>query len=204
LQGWGGMRRRTMLQMAGAGLLAGAGTERVQLALRTGFGSIMLVLQTRAAPLSAGAFLAAVDAGAYEGGRFTRVVRPDNDHGLPKISVVQGAGREGGPTLKTIAHETTRHTGLKHLNGALSLPRGAIGTATGGEFFICVGDQPGLDFGGERNHDGQGFAAFGQVSAGMDIVRRIWSMDANGPSPDSYTRGQMLRVAVPILQISRV
>jgi peptidyl-prolyl cis-trans isomerase A (cyclophilin A) len=198
------MRRRMMLQMAASGLLVGAGAEAVHLAVRTGLGSVMLTLHMQAAPLSAGAFLAAVDAGAYKGGTFTRVVRPDNDHGSPKISVVQGASREGGPTLKPVAHESTQHTGLRHLNGTLSLPRDAVGTATGGEFFICVGDQPALDFGGERNHDGQGFAAFGQVSAGMDIVRRIWGMDANGPSLDRYTRGQMLRAAVPILQMSRV
>jgi peptidyl-prolyl cis-trans isomerase A (cyclophilin A) len=185
-------------------VLCGAGLESVRLVLHTGLGSVTLALDTRRAPLSAGAFLAATDAGVYSGGTFTRVVRPDNDHGTPKISVVQGEGREGAPKLSPIVHETTQITGLRHLDGTISLPRDAVGTATGGEFFICIGDQPGLDFGAKRNRDGQGFAAFGQVTSGMDIVRRIWGMDANGPSPDPYTKGQMLRVPVPILGITRV
>jgi peptidyl-prolyl cis-trans isomerase A (cyclophilin A) len=173
-------------------------------AMHTRLGVIVLALDTVHAPASAGAFLAAIDAGAYTGGRFTRVVRPDNDHGHPKISVVQGAARLGGPTLPSVPHETTRQTGLRHLDGTLSLPRDAVGSATGAEFFICVGDQPGLDFGATRNHDGQGFAAFGRVTHGMEIVRKIWRMDARGNSPDSYTQGQMLRVPVPILGISRL
>ncbi len=197
------MRRRTMVQMAAAGVLAGAGPEAMQVALTTSLGQITLTLDTRRAPLSSGAFLAAVDQGIYTNGTFTRVVRPDNDHGSPPIAVVQGGARtEAG--LKPIAHESTRQTGLRHLNGTLSLPRDGVGTATGGEFFICIGDQPGLDFGGARNHDGQGFAAFGRVTAGMEIVRRIWTMDASGPSPDTYTLGQMLRVPVPILRATRL
>jgi len=67
-----------------------------------------------------------------------------------------------------------------------------------------VGDQPALDFGARRNKDGQGFAAFGRVTSGMDIVRRIWAMDANGPSPDAYTQGQMLRSPVPIIAATRL
>jgi peptidyl-prolyl cis-trans isomerase A (cyclophilin A) len=198
------MRRRTVLQVVAAGVLVGAGPEMVRVVMRTGLGRVVLTLDTARAPLSAGAFLAAVESGAYRDGIFTRVVRPENDHGSPKISVVQGAARKDAPALKPIAHETTQHTGLKHLDGTISLPRDGVGTATGGEFFICVGDQPGLDFGGRRNHDGQGFAAFGQVIAGMDIVRRIWRMDADGPSPDAYTKGQMLRVPVPIEGIARL
>jgi peptidyl-prolyl cis-trans isomerase A (cyclophilin A) len=193
------MRRRTVLQIGAAGLLVGAAPGQTRVALQTSIGQVMLSLETLRAPLSAGAFLAAIEAGIYAGGTFSRVVRQDNDHGSPMISVVQGGARtEAG--LRPIAHESTRQTGLRHRDGTLSLPRGALGTATGGEFFICVGDQPGLDFGGGRNHDGQGFAAFGQVTAGMHIVRQIWAMDANGPSTDTYTKGQMLRVPVPILR----
>ncbi len=197
------MRRRTVLQIGAAGLLAGAAAEQIRVALQTSIGQVMLSLDTLRAPLSAGAFLAAIDAGLYGGGTFSRVVRQDNDHGSPQISVVQGGARtEAG--LKPVAHESTRQTGLRHLNGTLSLPRDGVGTATGGEFFICIGDQPGLDFGGGRNHDGQGFAAFGQVVTGMETMRQIWSMDASGPSTDTYTKGQMLRVPVPILRATRV
>jgi peptidyl-prolyl cis-trans isomerase A (cyclophilin A) len=143
--------------------------------------------------------MAVVAAGGYDGGAFTRVVRPGNDHGLPRISVAQGAARPGGPKAASVPHETTRATGLRHLDGTISLPRDAVGTATGAEFFICVGDQPALDFGGLRNKDGQGFAAFGRVLRGMEVVRRIWSGDATGPSTDPYTAGQMLRVPAAIL-----
>ena len=76
------------------------------------------------------------------------------------------------PRLPAIVHETTRQTGLRHKDGTVSMARGAPGTATA-EFFICIGDQPALDFGGGRNPDGQGFAAFGQVVQGMDVVRAL-------------------------------
>ncbi len=161
----------------------------------------MVALETTRAPLSAGAFLACVTAGGYNGGSFTRVVHPQNDHGHPVISVVQGAAR-AGVTAPAVAHETTRQTGLLHLDGTISLPRDAVGTATGAEFFICVGNQPALDYGARRNKDGQGFAAFGHIVSGMDIVRRIWSMDAGGEGPDAYTQGQMLKPPVSILRAS--
>jgi peptidyl-prolyl cis-trans isomerase A (cyclophilin A) len=162
------------------------------------------VLRPDRAPLSANDFLRYVVAGAYDDGRFFRVVRPSNDRGHPPIDVVQGGTRPGSAQAGPVAHETTAQTGLHHLDGTVSLTRDAPGTGSGAEFFICVGDQPGLDFGGKRNRDGQGFAAFGRVSAGMDVVRRIWSMDATGKSDDSYTVGQILRSPVPILSARRL
>ena len=74
--------------------------------------------------------------------------------------------------LPPIPHETTQQTGLRHADGTLSMARNEPGTASS-EFFICVGDQPELDFGGKRNPDGAGFAAFGKVLAGLDVVRKI-------------------------------
>jgi peptidyl-prolyl cis-trans isomerase A (cyclophilin A) len=94
-------------------------------------------------------------------------------------------------------------TGLRHVDGTISLPRDGVGSGSGAEFFICIGDQPGLDFGGRRNKDGQGFAAFGRVVAGMDIVRGIWRMKADGPSPDAYTMGQILPHPATILSARR-
>jgi peptidyl-prolyl cis-trans isomerase A (cyclophilin A) len=195
------MRRREYLQLSAASAFVAASAPMVKLV--TPLGPILLTCDTIHAPLSANAFLACVTAHAYDGGTFTRVVRPENDHGHPIISVVQGAA-SAGTKAPPIAHESTRQTGLKHLDGTVSLPRDAVGSATGAEIFICVGDQPALDFGARRNPDGQGFAAFGRVTSGMDIVRRIWSMDANGPSPDAYTRGQMLLAPVPILSAARL
>jgi len=141
----------------------------------TRFGSIVLEIDSVRAPLTASNFLQHVDAGNYTDAVFYRVVRmdnqPDND---VKIEVIQG-GRFIEPqdeSIKPIAHETTQTTGILHKDGSLSMARLEPGTAST-EFFICIGDQPELDFGGKRNPDGQGFAAFGKVVAGMDVVRKI-------------------------------
>ena len=196
------MRRRVYL--AGTAALLVAGRSRAapaaRVTLQTGYGSVTLELFMLQAPVSAAAFLAVVDAGGYDGGAFTRVVRPDNDHGTPPIAVVQAKARVSAPAM---AHESTRQTGLRHLDGTVSLPRDQVGTATGAEFFVCVGDQPALDFGGSRNPDGQGFAAFGRVVLGMETVRRIWMSDASAPSADRYTVGQMLKPAATIMAAHR-
>jgi peptidyl-prolyl cis-trans isomerase A (cyclophilin A) len=84
--------------------------------------------------------------------------------------------------LAAIAHEPTNHTGLRHRDGTLSIARDTVGTGTAGAFFICIGDQPELDFGGKRNSDGQGFAAFGHVTGGIELVRKIWSSPTQGSS----------------------
>lgn len=194
------VRRRGVLLGAAAAFVA-PGDVGVTLAVPEG--RILAVLFARQAPLSAGDFLRHVDRGDYDGGRFTRTVRADNDHGRTRIDVIQGEIRPGVAAGPGIAHETTRRTGLRHLDGTLSLPRDAPGTGSGAGFFICIGDQPSLDFGGKRNPDGQGFAAFGRVVSGLEIVRAIWRMDASGVSPDRYTAGQMLRVPVPILSARR-
>jgi len=211
------MDRRACLKISGAALIGlscadpayswasgGRKEGKVQVSMQTPYGPILMVLDLDRAPISAGAFLACVDAKAYDGGSFTRVVNPGNDHGVPVISVVQGGTRDGAPTGATVAHETTQQTGLRHLDGVVSLPRGGVGTATGAGFFICIGDQPGLDFGAPRNPDAQGFAAFGRVTEGMEVVRRIWGMKADGPSDSAYTKGQMLQPPVPILTVKRV
>jgi peptidyl-prolyl cis-trans isomerase A (cyclophilin A) len=161
-------------------------------------GEISIDLATRQAPLSCADFLKYVAGGYYDGGRFFRVVRPENDHGHPQIDVVQGGIREPKRAWAPVAHESTRMTGLRHWDGTVSLTRDAPGTGSGAEFFVCVGDQPGLDFGGLRNPDGQGFAAFGRVRAGMDVVRAIWRLPAGGVAEDAYTHGQMLTAPVVI------
>jgi peptidyl-prolyl cis-trans isomerase A (cyclophilin A) len=201
------LNRRSCLALAGAALAARPGhaaAPTTQVRLHTNLGDIVLVVFTAQAPRSAAAFMAAAAAGYYQGGAFTRTVRPGNDHGSPNISVLQAESRIGLPARAPVPHETTRRTGLRHRDGTVSLPRDAVGTATGAEFFICVGDQPALDFGGLRNKDGQGFAAFGRVAHGMDIVRRIWSSNASGSSADPYTVGQMLQPPVPILSAQRL
>ncbi|MCJ7679342.1 MAG: peptidylprolyl isomerase, partial [Candidatus Aminicenantes bacterium] len=93
-----------------------------------------------------------------------------------------------------IGHETTETTGVKHEDGVISMARSEPGTASS-EFFICINAQPELDFGGKRNPDGQGFAAFGRVIEGMDIVRKIQAVEA----PRQY-----LETPIHILSIERL
>ncbi len=205
--GWSGLRvsRRRMLAGAGAlwALPAHAVAGSVRVVLQFDSGSVVLDIFAHQAPISSADFLRYVDANAYDGGAITRTVRADNDHGATRIDVVQGGVRPGAAPLPPVAHETTKATGLRHLDGTISLPRDKPGSGSGAEFFICIGDQPSLDFGGGRNPDGQGFAAFGRVVSGMDIVRAVWRMDASGPSPDAYTAGQMLRHPVRIVTARR-
>jgi len=143
--------------------------------ISTGLGDITVELYVDKAPISAGNFLKYVQENRLQGAVFYRVVREDNQpHNKVKISVIQGGLMDDipGQSLPPIAHETTAQTGVLHKDGVISLARSAPGTATS-EFFICVGDQPELDFGGKRNPDGQGFAAFGRVIKGMEVVHRI-------------------------------
>ena len=176
----------------------------VAVTLRTAMGDIDLELYPDRAPITVANFLAYLDAGHYNGGSFYRVVRYDNDTGRPTLEVIQGGVRaEGrGGALPPIAHESTQDTGLRHVDGAISMGRGAVGTATS-EFFICIGDQPGLDHGESRNADMQGFSVFGQVVRGTDVVRAINRIEATAPSDNEHTRGQILAEPVRILEAVR-
>jgi peptidyl-prolyl cis-trans isomerase A (cyclophilin A) len=123
-----------------------------------------------------------VDAGHFDGGRFFRTVRPDNQVEKPvKIAVIQAAAnRERRDSFfPAIRLERTNLTGISHKDGTLSMARAEPDSARD-SFSICVGDQPSLDFGGARNPDGQGFAAFGQVVRGKDVVRTIQMSTAKG------------------------
>jgi len=161
--------------VASAMIISGcAGKKTAQVVIETPMGNITAEIYTDKAPVTAGNFLKLIDEGIYNEGHamFYRVVRPDNQpRNNVKIEVIQG-GLNNRETAEPVPHETTAQTGLTHLDGTLSMARSKPGTASS-EFFICIGDQPELDFGGKRNPDGQGFAAFGRVISGMDVVRKI-------------------------------
>jgi peptidyl-prolyl cis-trans isomerase A (cyclophilin A) len=141
--------------------------------IETTEGRIDVVLDPARAPRTVENFLRYVDERFFDGAAFYRTVTPANQpDNLVKIEVIQGGVDGARPARDPIALERTSVTGLKHVDGAISMARNGPDTATT-EFFICVGDQPELDFGGKRNADGQGFAAFGHVTAGMEVVRRI-------------------------------
>ncbi len=143
--------------------------------IETTLGTIFCEIDTIHAPVTAYNFLNHIQKNTYKNAVFYRVVRQDNQPASKtKIEVIQGGlyADEEIDKIKPIIHETTNETGLKHLDGTLSMARNEPGTAST-EFFICVGNQPELDFEGKRNPDGQGFAAFGNVIKGMEVVRKI-------------------------------
>lgn len=157
--------------------------------IQTPKGVISVELYLEKAPVTAGHFLKLVRDHVLDGGSFYRTVRGMNDSNPIKINVVQGGteGKDNVPDILPIAHETTKVTGIKHLAGVISMARSTPGSAKS-EFFICIDNQPELDFGGRRNPDGQGFAAFGKVVGGMNVVEQIWQSSAAGQKIDPAVR----------------
>lgn len=165
--------------------------------IETQLGNIEVVLEAAKAPRTVANFLRYVEAGAYVGGRFHRTVTPQNQpQNRVKIEVIQGGSAHEDKDLPPIALERTRDTGLRHINGAISMARDTPDSATS-DFFICIGDQPELDFGGKRNPDGQGFATFGRVVKGMDVVRNIQSRPEHGQALTPVVKIHTVRV-VPV------
>lgn len=191
---------RTLVVMGGLLLLGHSaladGDTPVRVLIRTDAGDIEVELDAAKAPNTVANFLKYVDGKFYDGGRFHRTVTPDNQpDNKVKIEVIQAGINPAKmkDELPPIKLERTRDTGLKHKDGTISMARDGPDTATS-DFFICIGDQPELDFGGKRNPDGQGFAAFGRVVKGMDVVKKIQK---------SPVEKQTLKPAVAIESIVR-
>jgi peptidyl-prolyl cis-trans isomerase A (cyclophilin A) len=168
----------------------------VVVVVRTELGDIEVELDAVKAPMTVANFLRYLDAGHYDGGRFHRTVKPDNQaDNKVKIEVVQAGVNPAKATddFPPIKLERTRDTGLKHRDGTISMARDGPDTATS-DFFFCIGAQQELDFGGKRNPDGQGFAAFGRVVKGMDVVKKIQMAPADG---------QTLTPPVKIIKVTR-
>jgi peptidyl-prolyl cis-trans isomerase A (cyclophilin A) len=178
-------------------------TPNVLVRMTTSLGVVDIGVNVQAAPISANNFLRLVDGEHMDGTTFYRSVSPENDNGSPPISVIQGGNGSGDSPFGSIAHETTEDTGLLHLNGAISMARGDVDTAST-EFFICIGDQPALDFGALRNPDAQGFAVFGDVVDGMDVVHAIHQQPSDAPVDSAYMAGQILEEPVEVISIRRV
>jgi peptidyl-prolyl cis-trans isomerase A (cyclophilin A) len=175
-----------------------AAQSSVRVLVQTELGDIVIEIDTTRAPNTAANFLRYVDGGHYDGGTFHRTVKMDNQPDSPvKIEVIQAGVSAERTTdgFQPIPLERTSVTGLRHTDGAISMARGQADSATSG-WFICVNDQPSLDFGGARNPDGQGFAAFGRVVAGMDVVRKI----QQAPNTDA----QRLTPPIKILKAARI
>ncbi len=177
--------------------------KKTNVALRTSQGDIIIELYSDKAPITANNFLRHLDEGFYDGSSFYRTVTIKNDNGTPKIEVIQGGIGDRIKPFSAIKHESTDITGLSHIDGTISMSRYEVDTATS-DFFICIGEQKGLDFGGTRNKDGLGFSAFGRVISGMDIVRKINSLPSEKKTENIYVQGQMLDNPVVIYKAERL
>jgi peptidyl-prolyl cis-trans isomerase A (cyclophilin A) len=176
------MYRRHLIALLPAALAASGSVwaqapRTVRTRVATALGSFVIEVNPAVAPVTVANYLAYVDGGHLDGTSVYRLVNLANQTAetVYKIEVVQWGMNlpdDKAPPFPPIRHETTRETGLRHRDGTVSMARSTPGSAAG-EFFICIGDQPELDFGGRRNPDGQGFAAFGQVVEGMDVVRAL-------------------------------
>jgi len=181
---------------AGGAAAAPAPAENPKVAIRSEMGLIVVEVYADKAPGTAANFLKYVDAKLYDGSVFHRTVTLENQpNDAVRIEVIQGGqmpeGRQGFPAIPL---ERTSATGLRHEDGTISMARSGPDTATS-SFFFCIGPQPELDFGGKRNKDGQGFAAFGKIIAGLEVVRKIQRAPAEG---------QTLKPPVKILYATRV
>jgi peptidyl-prolyl cis-trans isomerase A (cyclophilin A) len=179
-----------------------AAAQHPVVVFQTEKGSIEIEVDSRHAPLTAANFLKYVDGGFYDGGVVNRAVRPDNTVRRDvEIQVIQFQidGRRRAEQFPPIPLERTSATGLKHVDGTVSMARNGPDTATG-SFSIVIGDQPEMDFGGKRNPDRQGFAVFGRVIRGMDVVKAIQSSPTGQRGP---YRTETLEPPIRILKAHR-
>ena len=198
------IRRRTLLAAAGLFVASPAfAAAKPRVAIRTVKGLILVELEAQRAPVTTANFLHYVAAGKYDGGAFFRTVRTP---GAADEGQIVGRMRLKERPFPPIKHEPTTQTGLKHLAGTLSLGRFEVGSATS-DFFICTSAEPYLDAHPEASikpgGDNQGFAAFGQVVAGMDVVRRIHASPTGGPSPFATQKNEWLHPPIAIRSMKR-
>jgi len=196
--------RRSLL--GGAGLLLGgplgayAQTARPRVAIQTSHGVIVVELEDKKAPITSANFLRYVDKKKFDGGSFYRASRAK---GAPEKGSIQA-----GPSIRTrrfapIAHESTKLTGIRHKAGTISMARNEPGSATA-DFFICASPMAYLDAKPGAAGDNQGFAAFGTVVKGMDVVRKILASKTDGVPQNPSMKGQMINPPVAIVSVRRL
>ncbi|QXQ08503.1 peptidylprolyl isomerase [Sphingosinicellaceae bacterium] len=169
--------------------------------LQTTVGKIVIAVETERAPVTATNFLRYVTEKRLDGTNFYRALNL-----APGIGLIQG-GVRGDPkrSLKPIAHEPTSKTGILHTDGTISMARAAPGTATG-DFFILAGDIPSLNAQPDSYPAGKdpGFAAFGHVVEGMDVVQKILAAPVSPTAGTGAMKGQMIVAPVRILTAKRL
>ncbi len=194
---------RSFLLLFIALVLTACGGGASNVVLQTDLGEIEIQVFEKRAPLSSKDFLYYVDNQLYDGEGFYRSVRPETDPRKLGMQIIQGGLLGLESVTAPIDHETTQMTGLSHIDGAVSIARDEPGTGSAAYFFISIGENKALDYGGVRNPDGQGYAVFGQVVRGMDVVRAIQMRETAGASDDQVTQGQFLTKPATIIKASR-
>ncbi len=197
------MRRPMLAALLLLGLTASAPADQgrpipgmVRVRIVTSEGNIVLALDARRAPKTTANFMAYVDDGRFEGTRFYRAARRTSN---PKLGFVQGGvGTEARRMLDAVPLEPTSSTGIKHVDGAVSMARGANPNSGNGNFSIMIGANPALD----ARPGNPGYAAFGHVIAGMDVAKRILAKPSGGG--DGAMRGQMILHPVTIVRVDRL
>jgi peptidyl-prolyl cis-trans isomerase A (cyclophilin A) len=145
----------------------------------TSLGDIEVELFPKQAPKTVAAFLQNIDAGLYKNTNFYRVLKNEDLNADDNYGIIQGGIWPAAKTVTAIPLESTNATGLTHISGTISMARTSGAQATS-EFFICIGEQKVFDQGGDLPEDKLGFAAFGKVVSGMNVVRKIQDQKNNG------------------------
>lgn len=178
-------------------LLAAPALAAPRVAIQTSVGTIVVELAEKQAPITARNFLRYVEAGKFDGTTFYRAARSPS---APQFGLIQGGiDHNMRRAFFSIDHEPTTKTGLKHVDGTISMARNAPGTAMG-DFFICVGAQPSLDAKGAY----PGYAAFGRVVSGMNVVRKILAAPTWVGRGSGAFKGQMIINRIPIISAKRI
>ena len=195
----GGMIRALLIALLLTAPLVAQPVEpaTVRVTMTTALGPIVMALEKERAPITTAYFLRYVDGKRLDGSTFYRALKVGTDAGL-----VQGGVLDPKKLLPPIAHETTSKTGLSHTDGAISLARAAPGTATA-NFFIIVGTLTSLDAQPDGPGDRDGYAVFGHVVEGMDVVRKILDAPVSAIKGTGVMKGQMIEAPVKIVSVQR-
>lgn len=181
---------------------AAAKEDLIPVEIDTSLGRIVVALDQAHAPVTSANFLHYVDTHRYDGQVFYRAMHVPDQNGADGGLIQGGITTDARKLFPPIAHEPTSATGLHNVTGAISLANAGPGTGRA-DFFILVSDMPGLDAGGPGG-DANGFASFGRVTEGMDVVRKIWSSPVSASKGTGAMKGQMLDPPVKILHVTRV
>jgi peptidyl-prolyl cis-trans isomerase A (cyclophilin A) len=176
--------------------------DLVPVAIDTSLGRIVVALDRGHAPVSTANFLHYVDTRRFDGENFYRAMHVPDGKGGDGGLIQGGITTDARKLFPPIAHEPTTQTGLHNVAGAISMANAGPGTAKA-DFFILLSDMPGLDANGPGG-DANGFAAFGQVTEGMDVVKKIWSSPVSATKGTESMKGQMLDPPIKILHVQRV